>query len=162
MKSEYFVNIFIDKVFKAKQTSNNAVLVDKFAFKTEDCKKIVITTDISLEYPTFTNEFLDLYVKAYNEGDMIQEVEVEYIIKQNNYVLNDDEMDIFEDYELEHKLNVNSDNTVNVKAVSNKTYTVAEVIEILYKYEKDNLYFGRDPYYNNVDITLEWIKQNLI
>ncbi len=59
-------------------------------------------------------------------------------------------------------LKVNPDNTVNVKAVSNKTYTVAEVIEILYKYEKDNLYFGRDPYYNNVDITHEWIKQNLI
>ena len=147
-EGDYFVNTYCEVVYKAKEISTNAILVHKFAFKKEKKKKIAITTDVSLEFPTFTNEFLDLYVKAYNEGEMIQEVEVEYDCDHSQ--IPNKCIDI---------LKVNPDNTVNVKVVNNKTYTVAEVIEILYQYEKDNLYFGRD---NNVDITHEWIKKNLI
>ncbi len=41
-----------------------------------------------------------------------------------------------------------------------KTYTRKEFERLIRKYEKDNLYYGRDAYYNNVDIASEWLKLN--
>lgn len=142
----------------------------------KDCKKVIITTDDSLTYiehddtvpypkgkqitvPTFTNDFLDTYIKKYNDGEVLEFVEVEYNDDWNEQLIsaypNNAEL-------YQPRLKVNPDNTVDVSLVGDKLYTKEEVIKFAEKYaQKFNIDFKKvgEIEYNSED--LNWIKQNL-
>lgn len=42
-----------------------------------------------------------------------------------------------------------------------KMIPLSKVKSIIRKYENDNLYYGRDGYYSDIDIAGKWIKKNL-
>lgn len=85
----------------------------------KDCKKIIATTDKSLRYksnsngttklpldfniPQIPNQFIELFITEYNKGNIITEVEVEYL-KPTHY-----DGEYFKD-----KLLLNQDNTINI------------------------------------------------
>lgn len=102
------------------------------------CKKIIATTDISLQYaidkspynmeiyglPHLSQQFIEDYIKEYNKGNVITDVEVEY-----EKIINPIWESYFEfiDYCMKNgyneqwyskeKLKVNPDNTINIKSI---------------------------------------------
>lgn len=79
--------------------------------------KIVATTDKSLGLPLIHDSFLPPFVKSYNEGKTITEIDLE--------------IEHFEECEVKEKIKVRSDNTVIIH--QSKTYTQKEVDELLDK-----------------------------
>ena len=47
----------------------------------EHCSKIIATTDSSLNLPLISNEFVKLFVDSYNNGNVINEVNVDIFMK---------------------------------------------------------------------------------
>ena len=143
----------------------------------DDCKKIIATTNESLHFkcdkdtctnyitescntlcynllPQPSEEFIDKYRTEYNKGNIITDVMVEY-----RYTI-DKSLGHFHQ-QRKYFLKVNpKDNTITIKKVKN-SWDRKEIEALIKKYEKDNLYYGRDAYYNNIDIATEWIKENL-
>lgn len=103
----------------------------------KDCKKIITTTDTflrlteivkeddSTEFPYITSlpqpsqSFIEYFVKEYNKGNVITEVEVEY---EQEFCLNCewnyDSCPNIEGCLSIYKLKVNSDNTINIKEIN--------------------------------------------
>ena len=150
-----------------------------------DCKKVIATTNTSLkltkhipwikelesrydvekgypkeiELPQPSKSFIEAYVKAYNEGNPITEVMVEY---EEDYYTDPKYSYLEQDNPSTkiQKLKIAKDNTITIRKIKD-SYSRAEVTELLKKYEKDTLYYGRDGYYNSIDIAKEWIEENL-
>ena len=137
----------------------------------KDCKKVIITTDDSLTYiehdytvpypkgkqitvPTFTNDFLDTYIKKYNDGEVLEFVEVEYDC--DHFQMPNKVIDV---------LKVNSDNTVDVSLIEDKLYTKKELVNKLLIYKADLLVELMRCRESNrtlqTEFTNNWIKQNL-
>lgn len=85
-------------------------------------KKIIATTDESLNLPRPSNEFL----KKYCELGGIDEVVVEYV-EEYDWSLGD----IAIDYPIGYKLKVAPDNTISIKSIQQKIYTQKEVDDLL-------------------------------
>lgn len=124
-----------------------------------NCKKIIATTDESLNLPQPSQSFLQKYVKEYNKGNIITKVMVEY------------EM-MYRDMTGEHKalmltgteyskLKINSiDNTITIRPIKT-SWTREEVIEFAKKYakmvqEKPIQMNAYKPIHN-----MKWIEENL-
>lgn len=119
---------------------------DKNFINSDDCKKIIATTDSNLgkskkEYeddfglkveetsyfplPSISQSFIDIYVSEYNKGINIEEVMVEFNTNWSrnttrNVPTNDDFDEIFV---------VNPDNTINIQFIKD-SWTREEVIEL--------------------------------
>ena len=106
---------------------------------TDNCKKIIATTDKSLSLPSPSPAFVQAYIKDYNAGNPITEVMVEYL--ENCY---QDEPDRLELY-------VDKNNCITITKVKD-SWTREEVIALC-----------RDCFDNSCKYSSfkEWIKENL-
>lgn len=173
-EDDYFINLHNNTINKAY----NWIYVS-------NCKKIIATTDkeLKIDYdgttsitkdwggkplPQLAKSFINKYIQSYNNGNIIEEVLVEYEnIVEDVYgdchlqTINDGEKYLETCKLISSNIKINNkENSITITNVKN-SWNRDEVIELLNNYEKDNLYYGRNPYYNNVDIAKEWIKENL-
>jgi len=138
-------------------------------------KKILATTDISLKIndctyhkcggyqnmgvgqcqdcnktslPQFSQLFIEHFIKEYNEGRIIEEVEVEY----EEIHVNLDEPTSYALYK--DRLEINSDNTINIKPIKD-SYSREEVESLLHKATLEATEQGESFNFWN------WLKQNL-
>ena len=119
-----------------------------FVFKPKSCKKIIATTDTSLkthhfnkgvfkdlEYslPQLSQEFIEAYVKAYNEGHPITEVEVEYVKIPNSVFISEIDAPYIQP-------KVNSNNTININFIKDSwnKEEVKQLCKLAFKYHCDN------------------------
>lgn len=127
------------------------------------CKKIIVTTDSSLtngmtegnvyykSLPQLPESFIQAYIKAYNEGKPITEIDLEmdtqnFLDKKSN--------GLFMEEELINGIKTRPDNTVIVH--QSKTYTKAEVKTLLYQFSTK--VFSEDFKIEDVN---KWIEENL-
>jgi hypothetical protein len=122
---------------------------------TNECKKIIATTDKlrvitkdefsgvdNQHLPQPSESFLQKFIYAYNNGDPITEVMVEYNHLQSSGGLN------------EEWLKVNSsDNTITIRKMKD-SWSREEVISLC----KEVINFGKD---NNGNLSEKWIEDNL-
>jgi hypothetical protein len=145
-----------DEVLKTDEwcyhkASKEIVRYPKSGFPENHAKKVVASTDKSLGLPEPSKEFIEAYVKAYNEGKAITNVLVEYLdtwTKQLREVYP-------ESKELYHPtLMVKSDNTITIRKTK-ESWSREEVESLFTKF------------YKEVDVDLSgesfknWIEQNL-
>lgn len=132
-------------------------------------KKIIATTDESLKLnwvkvnsaydftleqlsknipclPQIPESFIKYFVSQYNKGNLITEVMVEYILNETG---NYREFDATP--ELNQKLKINPDNTINIKPIKD-SWSRREVIELIQKYNSDFKVFQDNE---------KWIEENL-
>lgn len=156
--SDWFWKPDCNMVFQAEYTPHKS------------CKKVIASTDESLKQtiipdikhfksgvgqlshskeiklPQPSEQFIEYFIKEYNKGNVIKEVEVEYY-KDSDTGNNVLEWEVFK---------INSDNTINIKPIKD-SYTREEVIKILYEIQKYNF----DEFScNHIELD-EWIKENL-
>ena len=165
---------YTNKVYKCDiGVTDNFILTKEINFPfPENCRKVVITNDnhISLNlglekwkaptnknydmvytrlspYPTFTNDFLNTYIKKYNDGEVLEFVEVEYDC--DHFQMPNKVIDV---------LKVNTDNTVDVSLIEDKLYTKEEVIDFISDFVK-----CKEGLNQNFDIEdyQKWITKNL-
>lgn len=128
----------------------------------------IIATDASLRVPTITTwndgeqsinkfplpqipqQFIQYYIEEYNKGNIITEVEVEYVQVPNSVFIQVLEAPYIQ-------LKVNSDNTINIKPIKD-SWTREEHVADLYKAYKYGIQQGLNPTTIPFD---EWIKENL-
>ena len=117
------------------------------------CKKIIATTDESLNLPQPSKQFIQKFVEEYNKGNIIEDVLVEY---GKEYV---DEKDAY-GY---NKLKINpKNNTITIKKAKD-SWTREEVIELCRQAFIDGTYAGGfGPNEKTIDSETEkWIEENL-
>ena len=168
-------------------------IVDGYAHLS-DLRKIIATTDKSITiygydssdeesivkcyFPHLSKEFIEAYIKAYNEGNIITDVAVEYENTVRNrfgevhiQTINDGEEYIKTTILISSILKVNPDNTINIKQ-SKDSWSRNEVVElctkaVIYGFEhsdEDNNgnYDDRDNNETLLDMFVEnFIKENL-
>ena len=101
-------------------------------------KKIIASTDISLELPQIPQSFINTYIEEYNNDNIIDEVNVEYIY-----------------YNEEGSVRINMGNTINISLIKD-SYSREEVILLINKFLSDNI---KTPILkDNFD---KWIEQNI-
>lgn len=133
-------------------------------------KKIIATTDNSLktyntEYdprsktgrewlflPKLHESFINTFVNQYNKGIVIDKVEVEYEL--DTYV---DNNKTYHYSDGRVKIKLNSDNTINVKEIVEKTFTKEEVIELVMSLTSTPSDISKESATHMVDY---WIKEN--
>ena len=142
----------------------------QFSFKYHSIYPIIATTDTSLkinkfnsgvfkelEYslPYLSEQFIEDYIKEYNKGNVITEVEVEYESKN----ISDDEGF----FNLADILKLNPDNTINIKPTKD-SWSREEVKQLLNKFSidcfkiaKESVIWGED--YPQI-VSDKWIEQN--
>ena len=158
---------------------------DKSQIDMDYCKKIIATTDTSLKIHHFnkgvfknleyllphpSQEFIETYVKTYNEGNPITEVIVEYEIICGRCYSNTDECWSAKecsrktDFPDIVKLKVNSDKTINIKPIKD-SWSREEVKQLLNKFSidcfkiaKESVIWGED--YPQI-VSDKWIENNL-
>ena len=91
--------------------------------KQNSAKKIIATTDNSLELPQPSQQFIQKYIEEYNKGHIITDVLVEY-----EYLLDDRAVLPYWNLKINTK-----DNTITIKKLK-ETYTKEELCQILEKY----------------------------
>ena len=92
-------------------------------------KKIIASTDNSLNFPNIPEEFIKLYIEKYNSRNPIEEVEVKYIL-QHDLRTRDLEK------EFEHIPIIDSNNCISIQSIKD-SYTREEVIQLLKKYDEE-------------------------
>ena len=146
-ESDWFINLF-----------NNVVVQAHNWIHVSTCKKIIATTDTSLElkcdgkcakyecvclYPQPSQQFIEKYIKSYNKGEIITDVLVEY---ENNGFLGINKKE---------GLKVNpKNNTIIIKKLKN-SWNREEVVELLKSFKND---IKKSI---NSDDSNNWIKENL-
>ena len=156
--------------------------------KVSECRKIIATTDvlsiykanieIGLFIPKLSKKFIEAYIKAYNKGNIITDVAVEYENTVRNrfgevhiQTINDGEEYIKTTILISSILKINPDNTINIKQ-SKDSWNRSEVVElctkaVIYGFEhsdEDNNgnYDDRDNNETLLDMFVEnFIKENL-
>ena len=116
------------------------------------CKKIIATNDKLLGLPQPSKEFLEAYVKAYNEGNQITEVMVEYNILNKGYS--------DEPYQECNVLKVKSDNTISIRKVKD-SWNREEVIKLLNDFGEHVAFEVSGRNYSMIGELNKWIKENL-
>ena len=138
-KDDWFYNIFTKVIFQVK---------DFTEYDLKQHKKIIATTDESLNLPQLPYSFINKYVKGYNEGNFVTEIMVEY----KDFLINQSRLGL--PNIIERRIKVKSkDNTITIKKIKD-IWTRAEVIA-LHKLNCERLTNA----YTSEDI--KWIKENL-
>lgn len=137
-KGDWFINVLQDNTIYQNNIKN---------YNTDKnyLKKIIATTDSSLELPQIPQSFIQYYVDQYNSGKAIDYVEVEYTSR------------IFIPDGTLYDLKINN-NTISIKPIKD-SWSREEVEQILVNYTNDLLnqkYKG-----NTATVINEWIEQNL-
>ena len=109
-------------------------------------KKIIATTDTSLELPQPSKQFIQKYIEEYNKGNVITKVEVEHTY---------DNGEMFVPMNTQYLL-INNDNTINIKPIKD-SWSREEIMTLFRHFRTDMLPFGQV-----VDFELNsWIEKNL-
>ena len=166
---EWFISH--DEVFQVSRVTGVIIDTDGMWHESENCKKIIATTDPSLKIviprhndfdsefnlPKPSEDFLKVFCEQYNKGNQIKEVDVEYekTFKRwsgdmggNIAIYNDP------------TIKTNSKNEISIKKVKD-TYTREEVKSILLKLMRGKIKF---PSYNSDEMEQwynQWIEENL-
>ena len=97
---------------------------NKYYFKTKSgYKEILSSTDVLLDLPQPSQQFIQKYIEEYNKDNIITDVLVEY-----EYLLNDNTVIPYWNLKVNPK-----DNTITIRKVK-ENYTKEEVIKLLEKY----------------------------
>jgi len=116
------------------------------AMKLEGCKKLIASSDEELNkgkvksesLPQISQQFIEQYIEAYNRGEVITEVLVEYELDNINSILCQGECGICDDScNIVFKVKVNQDNTINIKPVKD-SWNREEHIKNMKKYLDEN------------------------
>lgn len=122
-------------------------------------KKIIATTEPSLELPKPSDSFIQKYIESYNKGNVITDITVEYETYIHNPETNKERHSTDrlypEDCELEKRAKVNKDNTITIKKVKN-SWTRKEVEGYIM-----NVFRDIDPNKNWESKALDWINNNI-
>ena len=154
---------------------NEVVLIGKLYDKSL-YKKIIATTDTSLKVIKLSNlgenwkdislpqpsqQFIEKYIKEYNKGNVISDVEVEYDKATYDKWIENGASPVFD------TLKVNPDNIINIKPIK-ESWNREEVVEFAYKLLKAT---GKDIKAEMVEIRTnphiiysgvnKWIEDNL-
>ena len=133
------------------------------------CKKIIATTDKSLGLPQPSKEFIEAYVKAYNEGNIITEAMVEYepdysknckIAVEDCHKYMQNSVNCKGCSQAEIKLNVKSDNTISIRKVKD-SWNREEVIKLLNDFGEHVAFEVSGRNYSMIGELNKWIKENL-
>ena len=131
------------------------------------CKKIIATTDESLNLPQPSKQFIQKFVEEYNKGNIITDVLVEYELISNeeyfgNTVNPDDDVPYFDE-----KLKINpKDDTITIKKVKD-SYTREEHISNIKKFSlelgsKIHCFLKEDGTLSiSIQDVNKWIEENL-
>lgn len=157
---------------------------DKSQIDMDYCKKIIATTDNlrlickdefggvdNQFFPQPPQQFIEDYIKEYNKGNVITDVEVEYEkiinpIWESYFEFTDSCMKngYNEQWYLKEKLKVNPDNTINIKPTKD-SWSREEVKQLLNKFSidcfkiaKESVIWGED--YPQI-VSDKWIEQNI-
>lgn len=118
-------------------------------------KKILASTDKSLNLPSPSEQFIQKYIESYNKGNVITEVTVEYeeYMKQGIFNKGDD-THYFD-------VKINPDNTINIKLIKDN-YSREEVIILLQNVIKDSYSYELEEHHGGDYRNLKkWIEENL-
>ena len=138
----------------SKHEISNKTL-NSFCKDAENYKKIVATTDKSLNLPSPSEQFIQKYIESYNKGNVITEVTVEYeeYMKQGIFNKGDD-THYFD-------VKINPDNTINIKPIKDN-YSREEVIILLQNVIKDSYSYELEEHHGGDYRNLKkWIEENL-
>ena len=116
---------------------------------------------VKLQLPQPSQEFIEAYIKVYNEGNPITEVMIEYEIICGRCYSNTDECWSAKecsrntDFPDIVKLKINSDNTINIKLIKDKwsREEVEQLCKLAFKYHCDNS--------RTTSLPDKWIEENL-
>lgn len=150
----FIVNNIIKKCVDIKSNKNITWVIDELG--NEDiikfCKKIIATTDTSLNLPQPSQQFIEKYIESYNKSEIITDVLVEYEeinigpdLKQNLRYYPDN-------FELKLKINP-KDNTITIKKLKDN-WNREEIINLLYRVKR-NIHAISDENFE------KWIEENL-
>ena len=168
---------YADEYSKPEQAKHfDGKLVNGFVV--EFCKKIIATTDKSLNVKSFINygkesgkevdvllpqpsqSFIEKYVEEYNKGNIITEVMVEYDYRVKSGTIDEHKKGLagYEYFEL--KVNP-KDNTITIRKTKD-SWNREEVIELMAKafYTDCRVWKNRYQDWEEVDFD-EWIEENL-
>ena len=138
---------------------------DKNFINSNDCYKIIASTDSSLIYkkqdrlqdflyknkiiPSIPQSFIDKYISEYNKGNMIEEVMVEYenIINQETQLGNYDNLPLIKEV-----IKINPDNTINIKSTKD-TFTLDEMYSNMQ-------YYMEYCQFNGYVTPMDWIEKH--
>lgn len=154
-KNHYYVSSYVN--------NEKEILSKGYSIDIKDLSKIIATTDTSLGYnesfinpignkadnkwislPQPSQQFIEKYIQAYNKGEIITDVLVEYEKIYNGYRHKDGE------WQLKLKINP-KDNTITIKKLKD-SWSREEVRGLLIKF------YNEFPERYNLE---QWIKENL-
>jgi hypothetical protein len=144
---------YIKELFNTLKYDWYKVVTERFP---NDYKKIIATTDKSLDLPQPSQSFIEKYVEEYNKGNVIAEVLVEYETATNQ-VPNGTTIDW---------LKVNpKDNTITIKKVKD-SWSREETVTLCLKMQHDYIKYKESCHYGPnmreiTDWTDKWIEENL-
>lgn len=114
----------------------------------KDLRKVIATTDTSLNLSQPSQAFIEKYVDLYNKGQQIKEVNVEYELVGHSTTLG------IENWEPK----VSSDNTITIRKIKD-SYTREEVVKLFDKLNNDlQTEYNVDCPYSVIE---HWLKENL-
>lgn len=121
-------------IFQVKNSTND--------YRDSTFKKIISTTDKSIDLPEIPQSFINQYIESYNKGNVITEVMVEY----------EQFFDIcpeIDDVRANYKAKINPDNVINISTIKDSwnREEVIEIIKIINSHSKESVN--------------KWIEQNL-
>lgn len=150
-EGDWCINIKKDKTFQY----NQKIYAIIWAYEKQECEKIEATTDKSIYYkddiaqdtkdlPQLPESFIQAYIKSYNEGKPITEVDLEM-----------EELPSFGTIPDSYIIKTRPDNTVIVR--QSKMYSRGEVVNLFNKYVEDL----HNPKTSGFRGFYEWIEDNL-
>ena len=115
-------------------------------------KKIITTTDKSLNLSQLSPQFIQKYIEEYNKGNIITEVMVEYEeYPVNSYGMSDGEPDI------DIRLKVDKDNCITITKVKD-SWAREEVESLLFQYAEYNALLSSK---GEIEDFNKWVVENL-
>ena len=166
VEGEYAYDICYNRIVKVKEIKNSFVSLDVINGLTHsnisNLRKIIATTDTSLRLPSPSPEFISVYITAYNKGEQIKDIMVEY----EDYLNEDLALSgSFTNY----RLKIDNSNCITIRKVKD-SWTREEVIwfirqsfyNALNKSEELNKKFTETNKYSVFDKEVDfWIENNL-
>lgn len=183
-EGEYGIDIRDNKIFKCERLLSNHYECGILQYQKSYCHKIIATTDNlrlickdefggidNQFFPQPPQQFIEDYIKEYNKGNVITEVEVEYEeiinpIWESYFEFTDYCMKngYNEQWYSKEKLKVNPDNTINIKPTKD-SWSREEVKQLLNKFSIDCFKIAKESVIWGEDcpqiVSDKWIEQNM-
>lgn len=149
--------------------TNEVKRADNITHKSCKCKKIIATTDTSIEikseqagdnawynpYPKPSDSFISKYIEEYNKGNIITDVMVEYELKHTGWTEDQSE------YTYDEFLKINpKDNTITIKRIKD-SWSREEVGFLIDKAVRPFLAYAFSTEAARDEWLYNWLKENI-